>query len=69
MIQSAVQDPLAEKLLAGEIADGAAVGVTSGTDKLQFRVKDSKQAAESAGFEAGGDSPDVQDTNENRDAA
>ncbi|MGI9355620.1 MAG: ATP-dependent chaperone ClpB [Rhizobiaceae bacterium] len=69
VIQQHLQDPLAEKLLAGEIADGATVGVTNGTDKLQFRVSGSKQAAESAGFEAKGDVPDVQDTDENRDAA
>ena len=62
VIQSAVQDPLAEKILAGEIPDGATIGVTSGTDKLQFRVKGSKKAATTGDFE-------VQDTDENRSAA
>ena len=62
VIQSAVQDPLAEKLLAGEIADGSTIGVTSGTDKLQFRVKGTKKAKDAAGFE-------TQDTDDNRDAA
>ena len=52
VIQSAVQDPLAEKLLAGEIPDGATVGVTSGTDRLQFRIKGSKPKAVEDGFEA-----------------
>ncbi len=52
VIQSAVQDPLAEKLLAGEIPDGATVGVTSGTDRLQFRIKGSKLKAVDDGFEA-----------------
>lgn len=42
VIQSQLQDPLAEKILAGEIADGSTVGITSGTNKLQFRVKGSK---------------------------
>ena len=41
-IQSAVQDPLAEMLLAGEISDGVCVAITAGTKKLQFRVKGSK---------------------------
>lgn len=42
VIQSQLQDPLAEKILAGEIADGSTVGITSGTNKLQFRIKGSK---------------------------
>ncbi len=52
VIQSAVQDPLAEKLLAGEIPDGSTVGVTSGTDRLQFRIKGSKVKSVDDGFEA-----------------
>jgi ATP-dependent Clp protease ATP-binding subunit ClpB len=36
VIQKQVQDPLAEKLLAGEIADGSTVTVTAGTDRLLF---------------------------------
>ena len=42
VIQAQVQDPLAEMILAGEIADGSTVAVTSGTNKLQFRIKGSK---------------------------
>jgi len=36
VIQRFVQDPLADKLLAGEIADGTLVKITAGTDKLLF---------------------------------
>ncbi|MBB3931928.1 ATP-dependent Clp protease ATP-binding subunit ClpB [Kaistia hirudinis] len=36
VIQRYVQDPLADKLLAGEIADGTLVKITAGTDKLLF---------------------------------
>ena len=42
VIQAQVQDPLAEMILAGEIADGSTIAVTSGTNKLQFRIKGSK---------------------------
>ncbi|MFD0915084.1 ATP-dependent chaperone ClpB [Pseudahrensia aquimaris] len=42
VIQSELQDPLAEQILAGDIADGAIVKVTSGTKRLQFHVKGSK---------------------------
>ncbi|WP_417670290.1 ATP-dependent chaperone ClpB [Roseibium sp.] len=38
VIQKDVQDPLAEKLLAGEIVDGQAVEVSAGTDRLVFRT-------------------------------
>ena len=43
--QREVQDPLADKLLAGEIPDGARVRVTGGTDKLLFlpRVEGGKK--------------------------
>ncbi len=44
VIQKEVQDPLAEKILLGEIADGSRVKVTSGSDRLIF--KPSKGAAE-----------------------
>ena len=40
VIQKQVQDPLAEKVLAGEIADGAIVRVTAGTDRLLFEPVD-----------------------------
>lgn len=39
MIQKFVQDPLAEKILAGEIADGQTVLVTAGADRLLFTVE------------------------------
>jgi ATP-dependent Clp protease ATP-binding subunit ClpB len=44
VIQREVQDPLAEKILAGEIPDGSAVKITGGTDKLIFlpRIKGGK---------------------------
>jgi ATP-dependent Clp protease ATP-binding subunit ClpB len=40
VIQKQVQDPLAEKLLAGEIADGSSVSVTAGSDRLLFTTAD-----------------------------
>ncbi len=45
VIQREVQDPLAEKILLGEIPDGATVKVTGGTDKLLFlpRVEGGKE--------------------------
>ena len=61
-IQRSVQDPLAEMLLAGEIADGSTVAITSGTNRLQFRVKGSKPKPVDGTFE-------VQDTADNQDAA
>jgi ATP-dependent Clp protease ATP-binding subunit ClpB len=36
VIQREVQDPLADKMLAGEVPDGAHVKITGGTDKLLF---------------------------------
>ncbi len=45
VIQREVQDPLAEKLLLGEVPDGATVKVTGGTNKLLFlpRVEGGKE--------------------------
>jgi ATP-dependent Clp protease ATP-binding subunit ClpB len=37
VIQKELQDPLAEKILTGEILDGSTVRVTSGSDRLNFR--------------------------------
>jgi ATP-dependent Clp protease ATP-binding subunit ClpB len=50
VIQREVQDPLADKILAGEIPDGAKVKITGGTDKLLFlpQVKGGKAGAEAA---------------------
>ncbi|SIR46510.1 ATP-dependent Clp protease ATP-binding subunit ClpB [Rhizobium sp. RU20A] len=38
-IQKFVQDPLAEKILGGEIPDGSIVTVTAGSDRLLFRPR------------------------------
>jgi ATP-dependent Clp protease ATP-binding subunit ClpB len=50
VIQREVQDPLADKILAGEIPDGARVKITGGTDKLLFlpQVKGGKAKADAA---------------------
>ncbi len=46
VIQRQVQDPIAERLLAGEFEDGSDIKVTSGSDRLLFRAaKDISQAA------------------------
>jgi ATP-dependent Clp protease ATP-binding subunit ClpB len=39
VMQKELQDPLAEKILGGEIKDGSTVVVTSGSDRLIFRAK------------------------------
>ncbi|MEM8837285.1 MAG: ATP-dependent chaperone ClpB [Pseudomonadota bacterium] len=44
-IQRFVQDPLAEKILAGEILDGAKVRVLAGSDRLLFKPKLEEVAA------------------------
>jgi ATP-dependent Clp protease ATP-binding subunit ClpB len=41
VIQKQVQDPLAERMLAGEIADGATVSVSAGADRLLFEPLES----------------------------
>jgi ATP-dependent Clp protease ATP-binding subunit ClpB len=38
VIQKSVQDPLAEKVLGGEIKDGSTVYVSAGSDRLNFRI-------------------------------
>jgi ATP-dependent Clp protease ATP-binding subunit ClpB len=47
VIQREVQDPLADKILAGDIPDGSVVKITGGTDKLLFlpRVEGGKGKA------------------------
>ncbi len=45
VIQKDVQDPLAEKLLAGEIMDGQHIEVTAGTDRLLFHTAGPESAA------------------------
>ncbi|MBL8570363.1 MAG: ATP-dependent chaperone ClpB [Phreatobacter sp.] len=46
VIQKAVQDPLAEKILGGEVKDGDLVKVTAGTDRLIFEAGAQRMAAE-----------------------
>ena len=46
VIQKWLQDPLAEKLLGGEIKDGDTVKVTAGTDRLFFETSAAAVAAE-----------------------
>ncbi|MBB5574177.1 MULTISPECIES: ATP-dependent chaperone ClpB [Rhizobium] len=45
VIQKYVQDPLAEQILSGQVPDGSAVKVTSGTDRLLFRPRQPVSAA------------------------
>jgi ATP-dependent Clp protease ATP-binding subunit ClpB len=46
VIQKAVQDPLAEKILGGEVKDGDLVKATAGTDRLIFETGARRMAAE-----------------------
>jgi ATP-dependent Clp protease ATP-binding subunit ClpB len=39
VIQKELQDPLAERILAGDILDGSTVKITSGSDRLNFRSR------------------------------
>ena len=39
VIQKELQDPLAERILTGDILDGSTVAVTSGSDRLNFRPR------------------------------
>jgi ATP-dependent Clp protease ATP-binding subunit ClpB len=48
IIQKSVQDRLAEMILGGEIPDGARVKVTSGTDRLLFKVRPQQSGIETA---------------------
>ncbi|TPN42832.1 ATP-dependent chaperone ClpB [Mesorhizobium sp. B1-1-9] len=48
VMQKDLQDPLAEKILLGEILDGSTVKVTAGSDRLNFRSKPTIVAAEAA---------------------
>lgn len=45
VVQKYVQDPLAEKLLMGEVGDGSKVSVSAGSDRLLFSVADQKDVA------------------------
>ncbi|RUU60616.1 ATP-dependent chaperone ClpB, partial [Mesorhizobium sp. M2C.T.Ca.TU.009.01.2.1] len=48
VMQKELQDPLAEKILLGEILDGSTVEVTAGSDRLNFRSKPTVVATEAA---------------------
>ncbi|UCI08902.1 ATP-dependent chaperone ClpB [Mesorhizobium sp. B1-1-8] len=48
VMQKELQDPLAEKILLGEVLDGSTVKVTAGSDRLNFRSKPTVVAAEAA---------------------
>jgi ATP-dependent Clp protease ATP-binding subunit ClpB len=48
VMQKELQDPLAEKILLGEILDGSTVRVTAGSDRLNFRSKPTVMATEEA---------------------
>ena len=45
VIQKDLQDPLAEKILAGEILDGQSLEVSAGADRLVFQVDGEKSVA------------------------
>ncbi|MEP7452055.1 ATP-dependent chaperone ClpB [Phyllobacterium sp. SB3] len=47
VIQKQVQDPLAEKILLGEILDGSTVKITSGSDRLNFKAAKAGPVVES----------------------
>ncbi len=46
VIQKELQDPLAEKILGGDIRDGDAVKITAGSDRLLFRPKHEAEKTE-----------------------
>lgn len=48
VMQKELQDPLAEKILGGEILDGSTVKVTAGSDRLNFRSRKVKEAEKAA---------------------
>ncbi len=45
VIQKHVQDPLAEKILAGEIVDGQVISVSAASDRLLFATAENEVAA------------------------
>jgi ATP-dependent Clp protease ATP-binding subunit ClpB len=48
VIQKELQDPLAEKILLGEILDGSTVKIAAGSDRLNFRAKPAEAETEKA---------------------
>ena len=47
VIQKEVQDPLAEKILLGDVLDGSVVEISAGSDRLNFKAKAGMTAEES----------------------
>ena len=52
VIQKELQDPLAEKILLGEILDGSTVKITAGSDRLNFRSNRTARETEDKAEEA-----------------
>ncbi len=48
VIQKELQDPLAERILTGEIRDGSVVQISAGSDRLNFRARPAVVATEEA---------------------
>jgi len=48
VMQKELQDPLAEKILMGEIREGSTVKITAGSDRLNFRARPGVVEAEEA---------------------
>ena len=48
VMQKELQDPLAERILGGEILDGSTVKITAGSDRLNFRSKQGVVSEEAA---------------------
>ncbi len=48
VIQQSLQDPLAEKILSGEVYDGMTVSVHAGSDRLVFTAKEAGKPAKAA---------------------
>jgi len=48
VIQKELQDPLAEKILQGDIRDGSLVKITNGSDRLNFRARPAAVATDEA---------------------
>ncbi len=48
VMQKELQDPLAEKILGGEIRDGARVAISAGSDRLVFRTASAKAGGREA---------------------
>ncbi|MGD9914427.1 MAG: ATP-dependent chaperone ClpB [Rhizobiaceae bacterium] len=48
VMQKELQDPLAEKILLGDVLDGSTVAVTSGSDRLNFRPRLAEVAKDEA---------------------